>query len=119
MCGGGAQACAAQVFTSVGGRAEVHPQAVTPGDVVLTSTGLFLGRPRTQWEPEPEWAGMRRGVGVLLSVQPHAPARPESQSLGWGPLSDGIRENVLPELQPFCLPQDITLSPIQYRNSPG
>lgn len=80
----------------------MHPQAVTPVDMVLPSTGLFLSRPRTQWEPEPERAGMRQGVGVLLSVQPHAPARLESQSLGWGPLSVGIRENILPELQPFC-----------------
>lgn len=93
-----AQACAAQVLTldpprlPVEDGAEVHPQAVTPGDMVLPSTGLFLGRPKTQQEAEAEWVGVRREVGVLLSVQPHAPAWPESQSLGWGPLSDGIRE---------------------------
>lgn len=93
-----AQACAAQVLTldpprlPVEDGAEVHPQAVTPGDMVLLSTGLFLGRPRTQQEAEAEWVGVRRAVGVPLSVQPHAPAWPESQSLGWGPLSDGIRE---------------------------
>lgn len=57
-----------------------------------------LGRPTTQRASQAECAGVRCGVGVLLSsvhVQPRAPAQPESQSLGWGPLSDAIRENML------------------------